>query len=244
MKSQRSSESEDVAEACEVPGNNLNMNRINLYSNDVGALSVVEGKRDSLTLSASSDSISSSGCVVSSSMSPSQPLRTVSLDPGSSAPDVAEAKESPGKGNIGKSGLMSKMSNMDIFLEDGVRRQQAAKEASHTISTILTQSLKGNKDSAPSNSVDPKGPQGEGMIIPLRDEIKSSLQAYPMTHSHSHAEIKGTGDFHIATATATATAKTGFYHSCSLQLSYYSHSLLSFITELVKKRDTHRGMLN
>ena len=193
MKSQRSSEGEDVAEACEVPGNDLNMNRINLYSNDVGAVSVVEGKRDSLTLSASSDSVSSSGCVVSSSMSPSQPLRTVNLDPGSSAPDVAEAKESPGKSHIGKSGLMSKMSNMDMSLEDGMRRQQAAKEASHTISTILTQSLRGNKDSAPSNPVDPQGVVTPS--IPFRDEVKSSIQAYPVTHSHSHAELKGTGDF-------------------------------------------------
>lgn len=219
VKSQRSSEGEDVAEACEVPGNDLNMNRINLYSNDVGAVSVVEGKRDSLTLSALSDSVSSSGCVVNSSMSPSQPLRTVSLDPGSSAPDIAEAKESPGKSYVGKSGLMSKMSNIDMSLEDGMRRQQAAKEASHTISTILTQSLRGNKDSAPSTSVDPQGEVNPS--TPFRDEVKSSLQAYPVTHSHSHAELKGTGEFILLLLQQAFIIHVYYFNEAIVRTIYY-----------------------
>jgi hypothetical protein len=202
MKSHRSAE-EGVEEACAVPGNDLNINRINLHNSDVSAVNAMEGKRDSLTLSVSSDSASSSGCVGSSSS-----ISTFPHDSDSSAPDIAEAKESPdkiyaGKTNLmsaGKSNLMSKMSTADVSLDEGRRRSLAAKEDSHT--TTHSHVPKGNKDSAPS-ALD--GPLGMGMGT--RDELKNP-QAYP--GPDSLAELKGTGDSltrltHL-TPTVTATA--------------------------------------
>jgi hypothetical protein len=192
MKSHRSAE-EGGEEACEVQGDDLNISRINQHNSDVSAVNAMDGKRDSLTLSVSSDSASSTGCVGSSSIS------TFPHDSDSSAPDVAEAKESPDKNYAGKTSLMSKMSTADVALDEGRRRWLAAKEDSHTTTQSHTHALKGNKDSAPS-ALD--GPLGMG----IREELKNP-QAYP--GPNSLAELKGTGDSltrltHL-TATATAT---------------------------------------
>lgn len=192
MKSHRSLE-EGVEEACEVPGNDLNINRINLHNSDVSAVNAMEGKRDSLTLSVSSDSASSSGFVGSS-------ISTFPHDSDSSAPDVAEAKESPDKNYAGKTSLMSKMSTADVSLDEGRRRSLAAKEDSHTTthSHSHTHALKGNKDSAPS-ALD--GPLGIGTGTGTREELKNP-QAYP----DSLAELKGTGDSLTRLTNLTATA--------------------------------------
>lgn len=190
MKSHRSAE-EGVEEACEVPANDLNISRINLQSSDVSAVNAMEGKRDSLTLSVSSDSASSSGCVGSSSIS------TFHHDSDSSAPDIAEAKESPDKIYAGKTSLMSKMSTFDVSLDEGRGRSLAAKEDSHATTHNHSHAQKGKKDSGPS-ALD--GPLGMG----TREELKNASQAYP--GPDSLAELKGTGDSltHL-TATATAT---------------------------------------
>ena len=179
MKSHRSSE-EGVEEACEVQGSDLNINRINLHNSDVSAVNAVEDKLDSLTLSVSSDSASSSGCVGSTSIS------TSPHNSDRSAPDVAEAKESPDKSYAGKTSLMSKMSTVDVSLDEGRRRSLAPKEDSHTIPRRHTHALKGNKDSAPS-ALD--GPLGMGTST--REELKKP-HAYP--GPDSLAELKGTGD--------------------------------------------------
>lgn len=181
MKSHRSSE-EGIEEACEVQGSDLNINRINLHNSDVSAVNAMEGKRDSLTLSVSSDSASSSGCVPSSSIS------NFPHDSDRSAPDVAEAKESPDKSYAGKTSLMIKMSSVDVPLDEGRRRSHAAKEDSHTIPHSHTHALKGNKDSAPS-ALD--GPLGMGMGTSAREELKNP-HAYP--GPDTLAELKGTGD--------------------------------------------------
>jgi hypothetical protein len=191
MKSHRSAE-EGVEEACEVPGNDLNISRINLHNSDVSAVSTMEGKRDSLTLSVSSDSASSSGCIGNCSIS------TIPHDSDSSAPDVAEAKESPDKTYAGKTSLMSKMSTVDVSLDEGRRRSLAAKEDSHTTTHSHTHAPKGNKDSAPSA---PDGPMG--VTNSTRDELKNP-HAY--SGPDSLAEFKGTGDSRLTHLTATATA--------------------------------------
>ena len=181
MKSHHSAE-EGVEEACEVPGNDLNISRINLQNSDVSTVNAMEGKRDSLTLSVSSDSATSSECVGSSSIS------TFPHDSDSSAPDVAEAKESPDKIYAGKTSLMSKMSTADVSLDESRRRSLAAKEDSHTITHSHSHALKGNKDSAPS-ALD--GPLGVEMGMGIRNELKNP-QTYP--GPDSLAELKGTGD--------------------------------------------------